>query len=160
MTLKSVEEELELAFTYLPTGFSRLAFLASVRDTYTGRYLHEGWAMESSAEQVHDILLRTHKDVFNLVPKMTLRTFCGELKGYLESLANTQQRTMALWLELETYRDMIPEGVSPASRAFFLSQVKIALKALLIIPEWSLIQTQSASLYPQLVLPPQHHLEN
>jgi len=156
----SVEDQLELAFTYLPTCFSRLAFLASVRDPYTGRYLHEGWAMQSSAEQVHEILRRTHKDVFNLVLKMPLRKFCGELKGYLESFADTQQRAMTLWLELETHRDMIPEGISPVSRAFFLSQVKIALKVLLTIPEWTLIQVQSASLHPLLVLPPRRHLEN
>lgn len=160
MLLKSVEDQLELTFTYLPTCFSRLAFLASVRDPYTGRYLHEGWAMQSSAEQVHEILRRTHKDVFNLVLKMPLRKFCGELKGYLESLANTQQRTMTLWLELESYRDMIPEGMSRVSRAFFLSQIKMALKVLLTIPELSLIQAQPASLHPLLVLPLPRHREN
>jgi hypothetical protein len=160
MLLNSVEDQLELTFTHLPTCFSRLAFLASVRDSYTGRYLHEGWAMQSSAEQVHEILQRTHKDVFNQVLKMPLVKFGGELKGYLESLANTRQRTITLWLELETYRDMIPEGVSPVSKAFFLSQIKMALKVLLTIPEWSVIQAQHASLHPLLVLPPPHHLEN
>jgi len=119
MILKSVEDQLELTFTYLPTCFSRLAFLASVRDSYTGRYLHEGWAMQSSAEQVHEILRRKHKDVFNLVLNMPLVTVCGELKGYLESLANAQQRTMTLWLELESYRDMLPEGILGCRGRFF-----------------------------------------
>jgi hypothetical protein len=86
--------------------------------------------------------------------------FSGELKGYLESLAQARQRTIALWLELETYRDMIPEGVSPVSRAFFLSQIKMALKVLLTIPEWSVIQARPASLHPQLALPLPRHLEN
>jgi len=160
MILKSVEDQLELTFTYLPTCFSRLAFLASVRDSYTGRYLHEGWAMQSSAEQVHEILRRKHKDVFNLVLNMPLVTVCGELKGYLESLANAQQRTMTLWLELESYRDMLPEGISRASRAFFLSQIKMALKVLLTIPKWSLTQAQPASLHPLLVPPLPRHLKN
>ena len=160
MILKSVEDEVELTFTYLPTCFSRLAFLASVRDSYTGRYLHEGWAMQSSAEQVHEILRRKHKDVFNLVLNMPLVTVCGELKGYLESLANAQQRTMTLWLELESYRDMLPEGISRVSRAFFLSQIKMALKVLLTIPQWPLTQAQPASLHPLLVPPLQRHLKN
>ena len=160
MILKSVEDELARTFTYLPTSFSRLAFLASVRDAYTGRYLHEGWATHSSSEQVHEILRRTHEDIFNSVLKMPFKTFCGELKGYLESFATMQQQTMTLWLELETYRDMIPEGVSRLSRAFFLSQIKIALKALLTMPDWPLVQAQSSSLHPLLVLPPRHHLEN
>lgn len=160
MFLKSVEDQLELAFTYLPTCFSRLAFLASVRDPYTGRYLHEGWAVQSSVEHVHEILRQTHKDVFNLVLNMPLTRFCGELKGYLESLAGKQERTISLWLELQSYRDMIPEGVSHSSRAFFLSQIKVALKVLLRTPEWSPIQAQSASLHPLLVLPPPQHLEN
>src|SRR5260370_3435817 len=160
MILKNVEHQLELTFRYLPTCFSRLAFLASVRDSYTGRYLHEGWAMQSSAEQVHDILRRTHKDVFNLVLKMPLVTFCGELKGYLESLANTHQRIMTLWLELESYRDMLPEGMAPVSRAFFLSPIKNALTGLLSIPEWSLIRRPPALLHPLVVPPLPRHLEN
>lgn len=160
MIAKGVEHQLELTFTYLPTGLSRLAFLASVRDSYTGRYLHEGWAMQSSAEEVHKILRRTHKDVFNLVLKMPLTSFSRDLKGYLESLAGTQEQTISLWLELESYRDMIPEGVSQASRTFFLSQIRVALKVLLRIPDWSLIQAESASLHPLLVLPPPRHLEN
>lgn len=160
MILKSVEDELDLTFTYLPTSFSRLAFLSSVRDSYTGRYLHEGWAMHSSPGKVHEILRQTHEDIFNLVLRMPFKSFCGELKGYLESFETIQQQTMSLWLELETYREMIPQGVSRLSRAFFLSQIKVALKALLAMPEWSLVQAQSSSLHPLLVLPPRHHLEN
>lgn len=160
MLATSVEDQLELAFRYLPTCFSRLAFLASVRDSYTGRYIHEGWAMQSSVEQVHEILLQAHNEVFNLALKMPLRSFCGELKGYLQSLTGSQQRTMTLWLELESYRDMIPEGVCRISRTFFLSQIKVALKVLLTIPGWSLIQAQSSSPHPLLVQPLRHHLEN
>ena len=160
MILKSLENELEQTFIYLPTSLSRLAFLASVRDSYTGRYLHEGWAMLSTPEQVHEILRRTHEDIFNGILKMSFKTFCGELKGYLETFAAMQQQTIAMWLELETYRDMIPSGVSRLSRAFFLSQTRIALKALLTMPEWPLIQAQSSSLHPLLVLPRRHHLEN
>ena len=160
MILKSVEEQLELTFTYLPTCFSRLAFLASVRDSYTGRYLHEGWATQSSVEEVHEILRRSHKDVFSLLLRMSLTKFCGELKGYLESSGRLQQRTMTLWLETESYRDMIPEGVSRVSRAFFLSQIKTGLKVLIASPEWPLIEARSASLHPLLVLPPRQHREN
>src|SRR5258707_15494632 len=160
MILESVEEQLELTFTYLPTCFSRLAFLASVRDSYTGRYLLEGWATRSSVEEVHEILWRSHKDVFNLVLKMPLTRFCGELRGYLETSEHMQRRTMTLWLETESYRDMIPEGVFPVSRAFFLSQIKTGLKVLLASPEWSLMEARSASLHPLLALPPRHHLEN
>lgn len=160
MILKSVEDQLELTFTYLPTCFSRLAFLASVRDSYSGRYLHEGWAMHSSVEDVHEILRQAHRDTFECVLKMPLKRFCEELKGYLQSSERAQQQTMTLWLELETYREMIPEGVSHVSRSFFLSQIKIALKALLANPEWPLIQAQSSSLHPLLALPPRHHLEN
>jgi hypothetical protein len=160
MILKSVEDQLALTFTYLPTCFSRLAYLASVRDSYTGRYLHEGWSTQSSVEEVHEILRQAHRDVFTLALKMPLKRFCEELKGYLESFERAQQRTITLWLELETYRDMIPEGVSRVSRAFFLSQIKIALKAFLVSPERPLIQAQSSSLHPLLVLPPRHHLEN
>ena len=160
MILKNVADQLELTFTYLPTSFSRLAFLASVRDSSTGRYLHEGWCIQASVQEVHEILRQAHSDVFALVLKMPFKMLCEELKGYLESTDRAHQQTLTLWLELETYRDMIPEGVSRVSRAFFLSQIRLALKALLASPEWPLIQAQSSSLHPLLVLPPRHHLEN
>ena len=160
MILKNVEDQLELTFTYLPTSFSRLAFLASVRDSSTGRYLHEGWCMQASVEEVHETLRQAHRDVFSLVLKMPFKMFCGELKGYLESTDRAHEQTLTLWLELETYRDLIPEGVSRVSRAFFLSQIKMALKAMLVSPDSPLMQAQSSSLHPLLALPPPHHLEN
>lgn len=160
MLLQNVEDQLELTFTYLPTRFSRLAFLASVRDSYTGRYLHEGWVMISSRDGIHEILQRTHKQVFDLVLKMSLLEMCAELRRYFESLTNTEGQTLNLWLELQTYRDMIPQGASEVSREFFLSQMKIALKTLLTVPDWSRIRAQSASPRQLLVLPRRPHLEN
>src|SRR5260370_27833066 len=124
MILKNVEHQLELTFRYLPTCFSRLAFLASVRDSYTGRYLHEGWAMQSSAEQVHDILRRTHKDVFNLVLKMPLVTFCGELRGFLESLANTDHLIIYLLLAIASFLDIVPECIYRALIAVLFFHLK------------------------------------
>jgi hypothetical protein len=155
-----IEEQLELTFSYLPTWFSRLAFLASVRDAYTGKYLHEGWFMMVPPEEVHDALQRAHKQVFDLVLRMSIVEFCGELRRYLESLTASERHTVSLWLELETYREMIPEGASEVARELFLSQMKLALKTLFRAPDWPRIPAQSAWPRQQLVLPPRPHLEN
>lgn len=160
MIRPDIEQQLELTFSYLPTWFARLAFLASVRDAYTGKYLHEGWSTLAPSEKVHDVLQRAHRQVFDLVLRMPLLEFCGELRRYLESLTASERQTVALWLELETYRDMVPEGASEVAKAFFLSQMKLALKTLLMAPDWLEIPARAASPRQQLVLPPRPHLEH
>ena len=157
MILGDVERQLEATFAHLPTHFSRLEFLASVRDAYTGRYLHEGWVPLASCEKVHDVLQWGHRKVFDLVLEMPLVDLCRDLK---QSLKGSGRQPPRLWLELETYRDMIPEGASQLAREFFVSQMKTALKILLTAPDWPLIQKKSASQRRPLALPLRHHLEN
>lgn len=144
MLPKKLEEHLRLTLSNLPTPFSQLAFLASVRDPYTGRYLHEGWYSLASPEEVHQVLRRVHEDTFESVIELRLVEMSSELRRYFDAVCQPENPTARLWLDLEPYREMIPQGCSQLERSLFLSQVKAALTILLIAPRWPLLREQDA----------------
>lgn len=160
MIPKKLEEHLDLTLNCLPTSFSQLAFLSSVRDPYNGRYLHEGWVSLASPDEVHEVLRRLHQEVFELALRLPLLALCGELKRYLESLSESREETARLWMELESYREMTPQGVSAVAREFFFSQMRAALAVVITAPEWSRIPVQISSQHPPLVPQFQRHLDN
>ena len=155
-----ISRYLNRVFDSLPTPFAQLSFLTSLRDPYTGHYLHEGWASISSAADVHMALRETHQSVFASVLNLPLVELSKELRKHFSSLGEVERRTAALWLETEPYYEMIPEGSSSISRKFFISQVRFALELLVQAPSWECLG-EPAALPP---LPPgpalRHHLVN
>ena len=133
---RTLEDELALTLNALPTAFSKLSFLTMVRDPYTGRYLHEGWTLWSSRDEIHQLLRETHEEVFDNVLDLTLPLLCGELRNYLDSLSEPRERIAKFWLEFESYREMVPQGVCVQVREFFVSQVRTSLNVLLTVPDW------------------------
>jgi len=156
---KTLEEHLELTFAQLSTPFAKLAFLAAVRDPYTGKYAHEGWASISSPETIHEALRAAHLEVFEFLCSMSITQFCAELAGYLRMAGAPLITAVRAWIELEVFREMVPQGICVEERAFFVSQVQIALEVLAIAPNWA-----PRELASWRFLPPdqrfRHHLGN
>jgi hypothetical protein len=148
MNPRSLPRELELSLDRLPTAFSKLAFLTVVRDPYTGRYLHEGWASMESSEEIHRLLRSTHHEVFEFVCSMPMPQLCGELHNYLRSLSAPWEGTVRLWNELESYREMIPQGICLEEREFFTSQMHVALDVLATAPDWATRELSSWRFLP------------
>jgi hypothetical protein len=133
--------------------------LATVRNPYTGKYLHEGWSLFGSSEEIHSLLRDTHHEVFEFVCSMPIARLCGELGAYLRSLSAPWQDTIRLWNELEGCREMIPQGACIEEREFFTSQMQVALQVLAQAPDWARWELSSWQFLPpaqQL----RRHLEN
>lgn len=147
-------------FDALPSPFAQLAFLASLRDPYTGHYLHEGWASICSPAEVNVALRETHQDVFECVTGLSLVGLSRELRKHFKSLGEAERRAATLWLETEPYYEMIPEGCSSLSRKFFISQVRFALELLIHAPSWEYLEEPAASPLPPPGPTLQRHLVN
>src|SRR5689334_12705188 len=117
---RALRENLELSLGHVPTAFGRLAFLSAVRDPYTGRYLHEGWTLIGSKEEIHRLLQTRHLEIFDVVCGMPILQLCGELQDHLSRLPAAPEGTAHLWNELESYREMIPQGICNDEREFFV----------------------------------------
>lgn len=134
------------AMSVLPTPFARLVFLTSLRDQYTGQYLHEGWASASSPEEVSSALGKMHRHVFETVATLPLLDLCREIRTHFDSLGEIELRTASFWLETEPYYEMIPSGYPQLARRLFISQVRLALEILVSAPHWERLEASVSSL--------------
>jgi hypothetical protein len=128
-----------------PSAFVQLVFLSSLRDPYTGRYLHEGWANVFSPEEVNRALRETHRSVFEAVVNLSLMDLSRQLRKHFDSLGQVEVRVANLWLETEPYYEMIPAGCSVLARRFFISQFRSALQVLIQAPGWTYLEEPAAS---------------
>lgn len=140
--------QLEYSLDSLPSAFARLVFLASIRDAYTGHYLHEGWGTIASPEEVHEALRTSHGEVFSSVVGLSLIELWRELKEHFASLGRPERETAKLWIEIEPYREMVPQGCLAIERKLFLSQLKLALQVLICSPELVVDQEEPAASQP------------
>jgi len=147
-------------FESLPSSFAQLAFLASLRDPYTGHYLHEGWGTLCSPAEMNVALRETHQDVFASVSNLSLVALSRELRKHFKSLGEAERRAATLWLETEPYHEMIPEGCTSLTRKFFISQVRFALELLIHAPSWECLEEPASSPLPPPDLALRHHLVN
>jgi hypothetical protein len=134
----------------LRTPFARLIFLTSTRDHYTGQYLHDGWASESSAEEVNAVLRKMHRQVFEAVTTLPLLDLCREIRVHFDSLGEAESPTASFWIETEPYREMVPSGYPELARKLFISQVRLALEVLVQAPNWEQLGESVASPRPPL----------
>lgn len=131
----SLERYVARAIEAAATPFQRLVFVGSLRDSYTGQYLHEGWAGVASPEEVHAILDDIHRRVFRAVLRLPVTDLSKEVRHHFALLNQSERQTSALWLETEPFRDLIPRSCSVGLRHFFVSQMRIALEILCRAPE-------------------------
>lgn len=117
--------------------FDQLVFLGSLRNTYDGRYMHEGWRGLGEANEVHGLLRDTHDSVFGSVLRLSVVDLGKELRLHFLSNNYPEGQTCRLWLELEPFRDLVPQGCSIAVRKYFVLQIRTALQVLLLAPNWS-----------------------
>jgi hypothetical protein len=150
---EKLARQLDYSLESLPTPFARLVFLASLRDPYTGQYLHEGWGSVATVTDIHQALEKAHREIFSAVVAMPLADVCKELGRHFAALRQPQAEVVKLWLEIEPYREMIPQGCSAVERSLFVAQIRLALEALQRLPELGVVQEEAAS-QPQPPDPP------
>jgi hypothetical protein len=111
----------------LDTPFERLVFLASIRDSYSGRYLHEGWAQTAGAEEIHETARQMHNAAFHSLLQATLLELGEAVRQHFQTLSGEEGRMARAWLETEPFREMLPAGCTVMEREFFVSQMRLAL---------------------------------
>lgn len=134
--IASLERYIRRAVCSADTVFEQLIFLGSLRDAYTGRYVHEGWVQIVSPEEIHQGLRGAHQASFESVLRLSVIELGKQLRSHFLSIGQPERKTSLLWLEAEPFRDLIPHGCPPVFRELFVSQVKAALEVLCRAPDW------------------------
>jgi hypothetical protein len=119
--------------------FSRLIYLASLRDYNTGWYRHYGLETRHSSQAVNEGLHRCHVKMFEEIVAMSLKEQTEELLNFFESLREEPSRLVEAWERLRAYQVLPPEDALPLARVLFNKNVELMLKLLKDTDLWPLL---------------------
>jgi hypothetical protein len=107
--------------------FSRLIYLASLRDYNTGEYHHEGLSQRYTTNHACSAIASCHREVFRRLVLCSVRELVEELEVYRRSNASAESEFVAIWKKLQPYKVTVPLECSSFTARFFASNVNIAL---------------------------------
>ena len=119
----------------LPSILSRLLVFGSLRDSNTGRYVHQGLALSIGEDATHDLLAQSHEQVFNEWQTMRLPEQMRDLKLHLREVASETEgpgpkkrstigQILMIWTQTEPYWNFVPLSMSALSREAFLINMR------------------------------------
>ena len=114
----------------MSSPFSRLAYLASLRDISTNVYEHGGLDAVYPRAAVQQALEQCHQEVFERILETPLVTQEEELRAHLSVLPNGSQKTAGHWRRLEAYRALLPADAPEYLKELFCSNVRAILEIL------------------------------
>lgn len=114
----------------ISSAFSRLTYMASLRDLSSGRYEHAGLAAMYPDEAVQQSLQLCHEQIFERVLETSLETQEKELRQCLEHMPGDLRATIRHWARMEAYRVLIPERSPDYLKDLFCSNLRVLLEIL------------------------------
>jgi hypothetical protein len=114
----------------ISSPFSRLAYLASLRDISTNVYDHAGLAAVYPQPAVQQALEQCHQELFERILESPLIVQEEDLRAHLSTLPNGSRCAAALWRRLEAYRSLLPADSPDYLKELFCSNVRAILEIL------------------------------
>ena len=108
--------------------FSRLAYLASLRDFSTNVYSHAGLSAVYPKTAVQQALEQCHQELFERILETPLAVQEEDLRAHLRTLPNGSRRAAAQWRRLESYRALLPAESPEYLKELFCSNVRAILE--------------------------------
>lgn len=114
----------------IPNIFSRLAYMASLRDLSSGRYEHAGLAAIYPDEAIQQSLELCHEQIFEHVLETSLQQQEKDLRECLEHMPGGLCTTVTHWQRLEAFRVLMPERAPDYLKELFCSNLRALLEIL------------------------------
>jgi hypothetical protein len=114
----------------ISSHFSRLAYLASLRDISTNVYEHVGLSCVYPNAAVRQALEQCHQELFERILETPLAVQEEDLRAHLRTLPNGSRRAAAQWRRLESYRALLPAESPEYLKELFCSNVRAMLEIL------------------------------
>ena len=112
----------------IPSVFGRLVYLASLRNTNTGRYEHHGLALVCGEEDANRALKKSHSQVFREWLTFNLEQQQADLDLYLSGLYEDRRTVLTTWLELAPYRNLMPVTLRGVEKRLYTADFKALLE--------------------------------
>lgn len=110
--------------------FSKLTYIASLRDLSSGKYEHAGLAALYPDEAIQQALNLCHEQIFERVLESSLAKQEGDLKACLERMPGGLCAALTHWRRMEAYRILMPEGAPGYLKELFCSNLRALLEIL------------------------------
>jgi hypothetical protein len=114
----------------IPFQFSRLVYLASLRDLSSGRYEHAGLAAVYPESAIQQGLELCHGQIFERLLEMPLASQEEDLRDSLSAMDGGLANSISNWQRLESYRFLIPATVPDYLKELFCSNLRALLEVL------------------------------
>jgi hypothetical protein len=114
----------------IASPFSRLAYLASLRDLSTNVYEHGDLCALYPQGAVQQALEQCHQEIFESILENPLSTQEQDLRSHLSSMPNGLYNAAAHWRKLEAYRGLLPADSPAYLKELFCSNVRAILEIL------------------------------
>jgi hypothetical protein len=108
--------------------FSRLTYVASLRDLSSGRYEHAGLAAIYSEPAIQQALELCHEQIFEKILESPLSTQEADLCTCLDAMHAGRAATVRHWLRMEAYRVLLPEHAPDYLKDLFCSNLRALLE--------------------------------
>jgi hypothetical protein len=122
-----IEEYVSQWLAANPSGFGRLADVATLRDVTSGHYHHPALEEVYSESAVHQALLYCHEELFEKVVGTLLDLQEWDLRMHFARMDAPVAEIAARWLEVEHFRCLVPIGIAAQLRDLFLSNTRAIL---------------------------------
>ncbi len=127
---KVLEDVWRQTIAAVPSDFGKLVYLASLRDANSGLYHHYGLENIYSPEECDQALRTSHHEVLQAWLEKSLEDQKEDLEHYLRGVEGDLSTVLNNWWVLQPYVGYLPVEASPATREWFLSDLKIILELL------------------------------
>lgn len=112
----------------ISSPFSRLAYLASLRDISTNVYDHAGLNALYPQPAVQQALEQCHQELFERILELPLTAQQDDLRAHLRTSPNGSRNAAAQWRRLEAYRALLPADSPDYLKELFCSNVRAILE--------------------------------
>ena len=112
----------------ISSPFSRLAYLASLRDISTNVYDHASLNALYPQPAVQQALEQCHQELFERILELPLMVQQDDLRAHLRTSPNGSRNAAAQWRRLEAYRALLPADSPDYLKELFCSNVRAILE--------------------------------
>lgn len=114
----------------IPSTFGRLAFLAGLKNSETGRYTHYQLTAAFGADEADKVIRRTHLETFAEWLSFRLERQQTDLNIFMASVDGHRRQILAACAVLAPHVWCIPDGVAEHERRLYLADLEAILEPL------------------------------
>ncbi|MEZ5351629.1 MAG: hypothetical protein R2762_03265 [Bryobacteraceae bacterium] len=114
----------------IPSVFGRLVYLASLRDSNSGRYEHHGLALVFGEDVADRTLRESHRRAFSEWLEFGLECQKADLDLYFSDLSTDKRTLLTTWVRLTPYLNFMPARTNAVERRLYVADLEVLLQLL------------------------------